>query len=78
MGVGTGQPGLLSLDAADIANITNGWANIILGRSDATGTMTVGANTWNDNLELRSAAGVITIAGATDYGRKHINPIISW
>lgn len=68
MGVGTGQPGLLSLNAADLANLTNGWTNIILGRADATGTMTVGANTWNDNLELRSNSGVIAIVGVQTMG----------
>ncbi len=62
MGLGGGV-GTLNLSVAEIANIQNGWADIILGRQTATANMTVNALTWNDNLTLRSGTGVISIAG---------------
>lgn len=62
MGLGGGA-GTLNLTVAEIANIQNGWGDIILGRQTSSVTTTVNALTWNDNLTLRSGAGVISIAG---------------
>lgn len=62
MGLGGGA-GTLNLTVAEIANIQNGWGDIILGRQTSTVATTVNALTWNDNLTLRSGTGVISIAG---------------
>ncbi|PZP84768.1 MAG: hypothetical protein DI582_07880, partial [Azospirillum brasilense] len=59
-----GAAGTLNIDATELANITNGWANLIFGSTTQTGAMNVGAASWNDNLNLRTNTGVITINGA--------------
>ena len=41
IGIGTAQPGIISLSATDLSNITNGWADIVIGRSDATGDVNI-------------------------------------
>ena len=72
VGVGSGQAGALALNATDLGNITNGWTNIVIGRTDGTGAVNVGANTWNDNLTLQSGAGIITIGGAQTLGANNL------
>ena len=68
VGIGTGATGVLNLNATDLGNITDGWGNIIIGKTTSTAAMDVRAVTWNDNLTLRSDTGVITFTGVTDVG----------
>lgn len=67
-----GGAGTLNLTTSELNNITNGWGNIIIGRSDSTAAMTVNAHTWNDNLTLLSNIGQIEIAGAQAYGSNDV------
>ena len=72
MGFGNSQPGAFQFDNADVANITNGWSNINIGRTDGTGTITIGALTWNDNLTLQSLSSAIVIAGTQTLGANNV------
>jgi hypothetical protein len=63
IGLGTGQTGTINLSNTEIANITNGWNSLVFGSTLGTGTLDVGALSWNDHLTLRSATGVISING---------------
>ena len=64
LALGNTQTGILNLNDAEIANITNGWASLVFGRTDGTADVNVGALTWNDNLTLQSGSGIININGA--------------
>jgi hypothetical protein len=60
----TGGAGTLDLSAAVLA-FMNWGDTLILGRSDGTGGMAVGARNWGgENAHLRSGAGAISINGA--------------
>lgn len=72
MGIGTGQTGTVSLTNAELAFITNGWNSVVLGNSSSTAAVNVGAYTWQDNLTLRSAAGLLTINGAQNMGANNL------
>ena len=63
LGLGTGQSGTLLVDTTELGSITNGWANLIFGRTDGSGAVNVGALTWNDFLTLQSGTGVVSING---------------
>lgn len=69
MGIGDGMIGTVNMTDAELANIADGWSNIIFGDTAMTGAMNVGAYAWNDNLTLRSAptavGNTMSIAGAT-------------
>jgi len=69
MGIGDTMVGTVNLTNAELANIADGWTNIVFGSTAMTGAMNVGAYTWNDNLILRSAptavGNTMSIAGAT-------------
>jgi filamentous hemagglutinin family protein len=68
MGIGTGQTGTLSLDDAELNNLT-GWTTVVMGLSNSTGAMNVGARTWSSNLTLTSGASApIHINGAQSIG----------
>ncbi|MDP9196732.1 MAG: filamentous hemagglutinin N-terminal domain-containing protein, partial [Pseudomonadota bacterium] len=67
-----GGAGGLNLTTTELGNITDGWSNIIIGRSDGSGNMAVNAATWNDALTLRSGSGTITIAGAQTMGANNL------
>lgn len=66
MGIGGAtSTGTVHLDTGEVANITNGWGNLVFGRADATGAMNVTNFTWNDNATFMTGSGLLTIAGAT-------------
>ncbi|MES2905990.1 MAG: filamentous hemagglutinin N-terminal domain-containing protein, partial [Pseudomonadota bacterium] len=67
VGLGGGA-GTLNLSATELAFITDGWTSLNFGSSSITGAMTVNAMTWNDPLNLTTAAGVMTIAGTQTMG----------
>ncbi|WP_148276504.1 YDG domain-containing protein [Sphingobium sp. SYK-6] len=71
IGLGAGA-GDLSLSAASLANIQNGFAGILIGKADA-GAMTVGTglSAFSDNLHLLSA-GALAINGALSVGSNRL------
>lgn len=73
VGIGTSQTGTISLTDTELGRISDGWSDIIIGRTDGTGTINVGAYTWSDNLTLQSATGVITVAGAQNMGANNLS-----
>ncbi len=75
IGIGTGATGVLNLNATDLGNITDGWGNIVIGKTTSTAAMDVRANVWNDSLTLRSNTGVITFTGVTNVGANNLTII---
>lgn len=71
MGLGSAA-GALSLTDTELGRITNGWSNLIFGRSDSTGVLTANAYTWQDNVTFRSGSGLMTIAGAQTLGSNNL------
>ncbi|MBI1326975.1 MAG: filamentous hemagglutinin N-terminal domain-containing protein, partial [Alphaproteobacteria bacterium] len=67
IGLGGGA-GIINLTAAEVGRITNGWNDIIIGRTDGTGTITSSTLTWNDNLTFQSGTGLINISGVQTLG----------
>jgi filamentous hemagglutinin family protein len=72
LGIGTSATGTFALSNTELAQITDGWSNIVIGRSDGTGAMTLNAYSWNDNLTLLSGSGVITVNGAQSMGANNL------
>lgn len=64
IGIGTGQAGALSLTNGEVTNIANGWVSIVFGSADGTGTINIGAQTWNDITTFQSGTGQIRVNGA--------------
>ena len=54
---------VLALSALDISSLANGFSSITIGRTDGTGTLTIGTITFSDPLVLRSSANGIVLAG---------------
>ncbi len=83
MGIGSGQAGTLSLNDAELALITNGWANLYFGATTMTGAMNIGAASWNDNVTFRIHTGIMTINGAQNMASNNLtitansNPVIN-
>lgn len=65
-----GGAGMLNLSTADLNFIQPGWNNIIIGATNGTGIMDVGARSWNAPLTLRSSTGEIQINGAQTMGAR--------
>ena len=72
IGLGTGQTGTIGLSDAEIANIVNGWSSLVFGRSDSTGTLNVGALTWNDNITLQTGTGQLSVNGTQTMGANNV------
>ncbi len=64
VGVGGGA-GTLDVSDTDLAAITNGWSDVIIGRSDGTALMTISSSTFRDPVTFRmpGASGDITLNG---------------
>ena len=68
MGV-AGGAGALNYSLADLVALGSNWTSMRFGSPTATGTLTVGANTWDSPVTYRSAAaGSIVISGAQTAG----------
>lgn len=67
-----GGAGQLDISNQDLANITDGWNKIIIGRTGGTGTITVNAASWNDVVQLQNGTGLITINGAQAMGANNL------
>ncbi len=72
MGIGTGAVGALNLDDAELANIQDGWGNVVFGLTTSTGAMNVNAATWQDNVTFNTSTGLMTIAGAQNVGSNNL------
>ncbi|MBA4274890.1 MAG: hypothetical protein C0436_04475, partial [Alphaproteobacteria bacterium] len=59
--------GTFDLDATELGRITDGWSNVQFGRTDATGTITLNAATWNDPTRFMTNSGIITVSGAQNF-----------
>ncbi len=81
MGIGDSMTGTVNLTNAELANIADGWNNIVFGSTAMTGAMNVGAYAWNDNLTLRSAptavGNTMSLAGAT-MGANNLTITTNW
>ncbi|MEF3191267.1 MAG: filamentous hemagglutinin N-terminal domain-containing protein [Campylobacterales bacterium] len=67
IGLGDGTGATFDLNATELGYIQNGSSGITIGRSGATGAMTVNATTFNDALTLNAGAitngGLLTMSG---------------
>ncbi len=63
--------GSIYLNQGSVANITDGWSNIIIGNSSTTAAFNINALTWNDNVSFTST-GVITVVGAQNVGANNL------
>jgi filamentous hemagglutinin family protein len=69
MGIGDGQPGVLSLTNAKLNRIMPGWTNVIFGsNSTLDSVMTIGAYAWGYNVDFRVDDNHIIVAGAQNGG----------
>ena len=75
IGIGASAVGTVNLNAADLLNIQDGWANIILGRGTATAAMDIRDTTWADNLTLRSGTGAINVNGITNVNANNMTVV---
>lgn len=67
-----GGTGSLNLTTTELNKISDGWADIIIGRTDSTGNMNVNAYAWNDNLTLQTGTGALTFAGIQNLGTNNL------
>ncbi|MEQ9548368.1 MAG: CHAT domain-containing protein [Coleofasciculus sp. G3-WIS-01] len=66
---GGGNPITTFLNTDELANITNGFASITIGRADSSGTITLAGDvTFNDPVTWRSPNGSINATGGTITG----------
>lgn len=72
IGLGDGQNGTIALSNAELDRIQDGWGSIIFGTTSLTGSMNVGARTWNDSLTLRTGAGAMNINGAQNMAANNL------
>ena len=72
VGIGDGQAGTFNLTNAELANITDGWGTIALGRTSGTSAMNIAARTWTDPLSLRNSSGVMNINGTQTMGANNL------
>jgi len=71
MGVGTGQAGTVQISDAELANIDNGWANVIFGAS-GSGIFNIAGRTWNHSIDIRSTSGAMNINGVQNMGTNNL------
>ncbi|WP_354635439.1 CHAT domain-containing protein [Planktothricoides raciborskii] len=58
-----GETGTFNLSAAEIANLSDGFSSITIGRSDGTGTANVGSISFSDPVKIQSGTGELTVNG---------------
>ena len=65
IGIGGGA-GTFALSTAEVADFTNGFSSITIGRSDSSGAITISAVTFNDPVTIQSpsGSGTVTVNGA--------------
>jgi len=58
-----GETGTFNLSAAEIANLSDGFSSITIGRSDGTGTANLGSISFSDPVKIQSGTGQLTVNG---------------
>jgi hypothetical protein len=58
-----GGAGAFSLSSSDLANVTDGFSSITIGRSNGSGVITINAVTFNDPVTIQAPSGPIIVAG---------------
>ncbi|WP_190883022.1 CHAT domain-containing protein [Planktothricoides raciborskii] len=58
-----GETGTFNLSAAEIANLSDGFSSITIGRSDGTGMVNLGNISFSDPVTIRSPNGAIAVNG---------------
>ena len=71
MGI-AGGAGQLQVTSADLARLTGGWSKYVMGRTNSSQIVQVGAHTWDADLELRSNSGAIQIIGDQELGANNL------
>ena len=71
--VGDTQTGSLHVSNAEFSRIVNGWTDIVIGSTTHTGTLNIGALTWNDRVNLRTGSGILSINGVQNFGSQTVN-----
>jgi len=57
-----GGAGAFSLSSSDLANLTDGFSSITIGRSNGSGVITINAATFNDPVTIQAPSGRIIVA----------------
>jgi hypothetical protein len=71
--LGVAAAGNQNIDATSLDTIGDTWSKLILGRSDATVAVTLGAYAnWRWPVEVRNGTGAITVAGDVDFGANNV------
>jgi len=58
-----GGAGAFSLSSSDLANLTDGFSSITIGRPNGSGVITINAATFNDPVTIQAPSGRIIVAG---------------
>ncbi|MBD2544249.1 CHAT domain-containing protein [Planktothricoides sp. FACHB-1370] len=58
-----GETGTFNISLAEIANLSNGFSSITIGRSDGTGMVNLGAISFSDPVTIQSGTGQVTVNG---------------
>lgn len=56
------------LSAANLMGITNGFSQLIFGRSDGTGVLKMGSHTFSDPILVKNGSGGINVTGTVNMG----------
>ena len=65
IGLGTSAAGTMLLSTTEVGNFTNGWGNIVIGKSSGMSSLIdVRAMTWNDTVSFLTSTGNVTFNGA--------------
>ena len=67
-----GGSGTFNLNLNRLGSIQSGFTSITFGRSNGTGTMTVGGYTFNANTKLRGSTSNINLSGAVSTGANNL------
>ncbi|NBX03642.1 MAG: filamentous hemagglutinin N-terminal domain-containing protein, partial [Alphaproteobacteria bacterium] len=70
--VNVGTDSGVGLSSGELANIANGWSQLVFGSQSVTSAVNVAANTWNDNVKFQSGTGAITVNGTQDGGGNNV------
>ena len=58
-----GGAGAFSLSSSDLANLTDGFSSITIGRANGSGLLTINAVTFSDPMTIQAPSGAIIVAG---------------
>jgi hypothetical protein len=58
-----GGAGAFSLSSSDLANLTDGFSSITIGRANGSGLITINAVTFNDPVTIQAPSGPIIVDG---------------